>query len=98
MSTEKVFVQGFIFKRNENAPSWAVGKVSIKVSEFKEFCDQHANGEWINLEVKQSQGGKYYAELDTWKPTQQEAERKAYVSDVTVEEPKAQADGDALPF
>lgn len=98
MSTEKVFAQGLIVKRRENAPSFVTCSLSVKADEFKAFIDQHQSNGWVNLNVKQSQGGKYYAELDTWKPTQQEAERKAYVSDVTVEEPKAQADGDALPF
>ena len=98
MSTEKVFAQGLIVKRRENAPSFVTCSLSVKADEFKAFIDQHQSNGWVNLNVKQSQGGKYYAELDTWKPNQ-EAERKAYVSDVTVtEEPKAQADGDALPF
>ena len=27
---DKVFADGIIFKRNDNAPQWAVGKLSLK--------------------------------------------------------------------
>jgi hypothetical protein len=66
--TEKVFADGFIFKRNEKAPEFVVGSVSIKVDEAMAFLAQNESNGWVNLNVKQSKGGKYYMELDTWKP------------------------------
>ena len=66
--TEKVFADGFIFKRQENAPEFVVGSMSIKVDEAMAFLAQNESKGWVNLNVKQSKGGKYYMELDTWKP------------------------------
>ena len=69
--TEKVFAQGLIAKRRDGAPEFVTCSLSVKVDEFKEFLDTHADKGWVNLNVKKSQGGKYYAELDTWKPNAQ---------------------------
>jgi len=66
--TEKVFADGFIFKRSEKAPEFVVGSMSIKVDEAMAFLAQNESNGWVNLNVKQSKGGKYYMELDTWKP------------------------------
>ena len=66
--TEKVFADGFIFKRKENAPEFVVGSMSIKVDEAMAFLAQNETKGWVNLDVKLSKGGKYYVELDTWKP------------------------------
>jgi hypothetical protein len=68
MANEKVFADGFIFKRSENAPDFVVGNVSVKVDDAIAFLKEHQSNGWVNLSVKQSQGGKYYTELDTWKP------------------------------
>ena len=67
--TEKVFADGFIFKRKENAPEFVVGSMSIKVDEAMAFLAQNETKGWVNLDVKLSKGGKYYVELDTWKPS-----------------------------
>jgi hypothetical protein len=77
MQDDKVFANGFIFKRNDNAPDWAIGKVSIKVDEFEEFIKEHQSRGWLNLEVKRSKGGKFYAELDTFEPQGQAAQNTA---------------------
>ena len=66
--TEKVFADGFIFKRKENAPEFVVGSMSIKVDEAMAFLAQNETKGWVNLDVKLSKGGKFYMELDTWKP------------------------------
>jgi len=68
MANEKVFADGFIFKRSENAPDFVVGNVSVKVDDAIAFLKEHQSKGWVNLNIKQSQGGKYYTELDTWKP------------------------------
>ena len=65
---EKVFADGFIFKRKENAPEFVVGSMSIKVDEAMAFLAQNETKGWVNLDVKLSKGGKFYMELDTWKP------------------------------
>ncbi len=90
--TEKIFAQGLIAKRRENAPEFVTCSLSVKVSEFKAFLDEHQDKDWVNLNVKKSQSGKYYAELDTWKPSKESAAPKA------PEAPKAEGADDDLPF
>jgi len=63
---EKQFAKGFIFKRNDNAPEWAIGKISIKADEAIEFIKSKENKGWVNLEIKKSKEGKFYIELDTY--------------------------------
>ena len=68
---EKVFADGFIFKRNENAPDFVVGGISIKVEDAVAFLKKHDKNGWVNLQIKNSQGGKPYMELDTFEPKKQ---------------------------
>lgn len=63
---QKQFAKGFIFKRNDNAPEWAIGKLSIKAQEAIQFINEKNNGGWLNLEIKKSKEGKFYIELDTY--------------------------------
>ena len=68
MAEEKIFADGFSFKRNENAPDFVVGRVGIKVDDAVAFMKQHAKNGWLNLDVKQARSGNYYMELDTFEP------------------------------
>jgi hypothetical protein len=78
MSDDKIFANGFLFKdKNENAPEWVIGKMSIKVDEATEWLNDHADKGWVNIEIKRSQSGKPYMELDTWKPTPQDEPKAA---------------------
>jgi len=63
---EKIFADGFIFKRNEKAPDFVVGNISIKLEEAISFMKQHEKAGWVNLSVKQARSGNYYIELDTF--------------------------------
>jgi hypothetical protein len=66
---EKIFAQGLRFEINPKAPQWIKGKLSFKVDEFITFLKQHeTKGGWVNIDLKESKGGKYYAELNQWKP------------------------------
>jgi|TARA_R110000868_G_scaffold206983_1_gene455940 hypothetical protein len=62
----KVFADGFSFKRNDNAPEFVVGRQSIKVDEAMTFLQTHQKNGWVNIDIKRSQKGTYYCELDTW--------------------------------
>lgn len=65
---EKIFAEGFSFKRNENAPDFVVGRLSLKVDEAIAFMkDNHKNG-WVNLNIKTARSGNHYVELDTFEP------------------------------
>ena len=68
MAEEKIFADGFAFKRNENAPDFVVGRVSIKIEDAVAFMRQHEKNGWVNLDVKQARSGNYYMELDTFEP------------------------------
>ena len=69
---EKVFAEGFMFKRKDTAPEFVIGSQSIKVDEAIAFLQLHQKNGWVNLDLKKSKGGKYYYELDTWVPKKQE--------------------------
>lgn len=73
MEKEKVFAEGMIFKRNENAPDFVIGSMSVKVSEAVPFLQANAKNDWTNLQVKQSKNGKFYIELDTFEPKSAQA-------------------------
>jgi hypothetical protein len=67
---DKTFVEGLIVKRNEKAPDYVVCNLSVKVNELVPWLEQHQSNGWVNIQCMLSKSGKYYAELDTWKPTQ----------------------------
>ena len=92
---DKVFGEGIFFKQKENAPSFVMGAVSIKVDEFILFLKDNVKKGWVNLDLKESKGGKKYFQLDTWEPKPQ--------SEKVAEAPKpkakvAEADTDEIPF
>ena len=98
MTDEKIFADGFSFKRRENAPDFVVGRQSIKVDEAIAFLSQHAKNGWVNLDIKQAKNGNYYCELDTWeaKPKNQGGDSKVGTVSSSVAA-VAKADDD-LPF
>ena len=68
MSNDPKFIDGLIVKApNERAPEYVKAKLSIKREELIAWL-QSQQGEWINADVKVSQGGKWYAAVDDWKP------------------------------
>lgn len=69
---DKVFANGFIFKRNEKAPDFVIGNISIKSEDAIKFIQEHTKNGWVNLKINKSQGGKAYIELDTWEKSNSE--------------------------
>lgn len=68
MSNEAEFVNGLIVKApHDNAPEYVKAKLSIKREEMREWLDGK-DGDWINLDIKVSSTGKWYAAVDNWKP------------------------------
>ena len=65
---EKVFANGFSFKRQENAPEFVVGRLSLKEDEAKDFLRNNFKNGWCNLNIKKARSGSYYVELDTYEP------------------------------
>jgi hypothetical protein len=66
---DKVFANGIIAKRRENAPDFVKASLSFKVDEAVEFLQKHAKNGWVNVDVKVGKEGKWYCELDIWQPT-----------------------------
>jgi len=69
MSQEKVFADGFSFKRNENAPDFVVGRMSVKVEDAIAFLKQNEKNGWVNISIKYARSGNAYCELDNFDPS-----------------------------
>lgn len=66
---EKIFADGFSFKRNEKAPDFVVGRLSIKADDGVAFIRANEKNGWINLNIKTARSGNHYVELDTYEPS-----------------------------
>lgn len=71
---DKIFAQGFRFNRpHEKAPDFIKGSISIKADEAIEFIKKHQNEKgWLNIDLKKSQSGTLYLELNTFQKGQKE--------------------------
>jgi hypothetical protein len=69
MSTEIEFVDGLFYKEpRSNAPDYVKGSISIQPAKLAAWCQTHASDEWVNVDVKESKGGKIYCAVNDWKP------------------------------
>ena len=66
---DKIFVNGIVVKRSDNAPEYVLANLSIKRTDLIEFLRQQ-DSDWLNVALKRAYSGKCYAELVTWKPTE----------------------------
>ena len=88
--SEKEFPAGLFAKSpGENAPDFVKAKLSIKRKDLGNWL-RGKDDEWLNFDVKESREGKWYVELDTWKPDKDKATQ-------AVEESREFLDDD-LPF
>ena len=76
---DPIFADGFILKRNENAPEWVIGSLSIKVDEAIAFLKSNEKKGWVNIETKTGKSGKPYCQLDTWEPNKDAVKKKTVV-------------------
>lgn len=66
--TDKQFLNGLSVKPpREGAPDFVKCAISIKRAELINTL-QTMSGDWVNVDIKESKGGKWYAEVNTWKP------------------------------
>lgn len=91
MAEDKIFANGFSFKRRENAPDFVVGRVKVKVDDAIAFLKEKQKNGWVDIDVKQAKSGSYYMELDTWEPNK--GGGKAAPSEAS-----GQDDDDDIPF
>ena len=77
MSNEKEFVDGLIVKKPyDKAPDFVKMYISIKRKDLGNWL-RSKQEDWINIVVKESKGGKFYAEVDNWKPEQKPVQQPA---------------------
>lgn len=94
---ERTFADGFIFKRNEKAPEWVIGSISVKVDEAITFLKNNEKKGWVNLQVKRGRSGNPYIELDTFEPKKGEGAAKPEPTPPPAPEAEPEDDGE-LPF
>lgn len=98
---EKVFADGFVFKRRESAPDFVIGSIAIKVDEAIGFLKDNVKSDgWVNLNINMSKGGKPYMELDTFEPDSSKRKPEAEVKNKrpVLSEPVEDEDAEDLPF
>lgn len=70
--TDNKFVDGLIVKApRDGAPDFVKGAISIKRGDLGNWLEAKTE-EWINVDVKESKAGKWYAEVNDWKPEQKQ--------------------------
>lgn len=68
------FPNGIIVKPpHEGAPSFIKCHISIKRKDLGNWL-RGKTEDWINLDIKTSKNGKWYAAVNTWKPKDKEQE------------------------
>ena len=89
--SEVEFPSGLMVKKpNDQAPDFVKCGISIKRRELIDWLNSR-QGEWINLQVKESREGKWYASVDNWKPQSQAEQAKA-----AIREPGSDDDAPAM--
>lgn len=84
--SDKNFVNGLVVKRNEKAPEFVICNLSFKAGDFVKYIGENSKNGWLNVDIKLSKGGKYYAEKNIWEKKEEKQETKAK-QEVVDEEP-----------
>lgn len=63
------FVDGLFFKEpRAQAPDYVKGSISIQPAKLAAWLQQFQGQEWVNVDVKESRGGKIYCAVSDWAP------------------------------
>jgi len=67
---ESTLPEGFYLKPpHDNAPAWIKGQIGIKVDTAIEYLQKMKNDKgYVNLDLKESKGGKLYLDLNNFIP------------------------------
>lgn len=87
MAEEMEFVDGLIVKQpHEKAPDFVKASISIKVKDLGNWLREKnkAGEEWVNVDVKESRNGRWYAAVSTFKPKEKAAPAKKADDDETI--------------
>ena len=82
MAKEEIeFVDGLIVKApHQNAPDFVKASISIKVADLGKWLREKykaGSTDWINIDVKESKSGRWYAAVSTYKPKEKEEKKPA---------------------
>jgi hypothetical protein len=95
---DKVFVEGMMAKPGPEGEEfrWVKAKLSIKLDEFGSWvAAQKAKDpsiEWLNIEIKEGRSGRWYAERNMWKPSED------YVAKQPARQPQQPMPNDDIPW
>lgn len=65
---EKIYPDGlYAHPPRDGAPDFVKGKISIHRDRLGAFLSTWPD-EWVNLDVKEGREGKWYAQVNAWKP------------------------------
>jgi len=100
--SEVTFINGLMFKPpvkkdGSPLPHFIKAKGSIRRHELIETL-QEMEGEWVNFDVKESKGGKWYASVDNWEPTKDQEYAEGLQQVRQAAEPEGGDFQDDIPF
>lgn len=73
--SDKEFTNGLMVKApNDKAPEFVKCSISIKRADLGNWL-RGKTEEWINLDVKVAKTGKWYCEVNNWKPSAKSADK-----------------------
>lgn len=98
------FPDGLIIKApRQGAPDFVKGSISIKTMNFLQYL-QRQTTDWINIDIKESRNGKWYAQINDWKPENSDGPTKPAPATTSapkaevVDYPKDEINPDDIPF
>ncbi len=95
---EKVFPAGLIYKLpSAKAPAWGKANLSFKGDEFVAWLKQYDLNGWVNVDVKESKGGKVYCELSMYKREAPKEDGHARHPDEEVD-PGSEINAEDIPY
>ena len=98
MSEDKEFVPGlFIYPPHENAPEFVKGNIVIICKDLGNWL-RGKTDEKIKIDIKESKGGKWYAEVSNYKPKRGEQQFRPPRFDKDQKPLEDNADSDEIPF
>lgn len=76
---EVIFTEGLrVTVPSATAPEYIVANLAFFVPDFIGFLENHRNnGGWVNVDIKKSQKGGMYGQLNTYVPKPKVEEKKA---------------------
>ncbi len=92
------FVDGLMVKKpHDNAPDFIKASLSIKREELINWL-QGESGEWINIDVKESKKGSWYAQVNDWQAGGQGGGQQEQSATPQQSKPTTEDSGPSEPF